>query len=223
MPVKINGSSSGSVTLAAPASGSDVTLTLPGSTGTVPLLAGSNTWTGTQSFAGATLTGAGLDLITTQSFSAASSVSVNGCFTATYENYLLAAWYTTSGGVDVRLRMRSSSTDNSTSNYFFAGTRTTTAASVSGFGGASATYFQVCSATGSSPIATSFAIHLMSPQAANRTQYSGTGAGYAGGTSTYTAETMGGQFVDTTAFDGLTLYPSSGTITGTIRVYGYRN
>lgn len=32
MPVKINGSTSGSVTLAAPATGSDVTLTLPGST-----------------------------------------------------------------------------------------------------------------------------------------------------------------------------------------------
>jgi len=35
--VKINGSSSGSVTLAAPASGSDVTLTLPGTAGTVAL------------------------------------------------------------------------------------------------------------------------------------------------------------------------------------------
>lgn len=35
MPVKINGSSSGSVTLQAPASGSDVTVTLPAATGTL--------------------------------------------------------------------------------------------------------------------------------------------------------------------------------------------
>ena len=37
MPVKINGATSGSVTLAAPATGSDVTLTLPGSSGTLPV------------------------------------------------------------------------------------------------------------------------------------------------------------------------------------------
>ena len=39
MPVKINGSTSGSVTLAAPATGSDVTLTLPAAAGTVALTA----------------------------------------------------------------------------------------------------------------------------------------------------------------------------------------
>ncbi len=54
MPVKINGSSSGSVTLAAPASGSDVTLTLPGAAGTVALTNG-NTYTGTHNFSGATV------------------------------------------------------------------------------------------------------------------------------------------------------------------------
>ena len=37
MPVKINGTTSGSVTLAAPDTGSDVTLTLPASAGTVAL------------------------------------------------------------------------------------------------------------------------------------------------------------------------------------------
>jgi len=42
MPVKINGSSSGSVTLEAPASGSDVTLTLPDGTGTSGQLLSTN-------------------------------------------------------------------------------------------------------------------------------------------------------------------------------------
>lgn len=37
MPIKINGSTSGSVTLAAPATGSDVTLTLPAASGTAAL------------------------------------------------------------------------------------------------------------------------------------------------------------------------------------------
>ena len=43
MPVKINGATSGSVTLAAPATGSDVTLTLPGATATVQTVPGA--WT----------------------------------------------------------------------------------------------------------------------------------------------------------------------------------
>lgn len=43
MPLKINGATNGSVTLAAPATGSDVTLTLPSSTGTVQIVPGS--WT----------------------------------------------------------------------------------------------------------------------------------------------------------------------------------
>ena len=43
MPVKINGATNGSVTLAAPATGSDVTLTLPAASGTVQTVPGA--WT----------------------------------------------------------------------------------------------------------------------------------------------------------------------------------
>lgn len=43
MPVKINGATSGSVTLAAPATGSDVTVTLPAAAGTVQTVPGA--WT----------------------------------------------------------------------------------------------------------------------------------------------------------------------------------
>ena len=51
MPVKINGATSGSVTLAAPATGSDVTLTLPAAAGTVATL-NSPAFTGTPTFNG---------------------------------------------------------------------------------------------------------------------------------------------------------------------------
>lgn len=49
MPLKINGSTSGSVTLAAPATGSDVTVTLPGTAGTVALTASPTLTTATLS------------------------------------------------------------------------------------------------------------------------------------------------------------------------------
>lgn len=62
------------------------------------------------------VTGAGLDLITTQSFSAVSSVSLNNCFSASYDNYLILCRMTgpTAG---VTMRLRSGGADNSASNY----------------------------------------------------------------------------------------------------------
>jgi hypothetical protein len=33
----------------------------------------------------------------------------------------------------------------------------------------------------------------------------------------------GGQLTTSTQYDGFTIYPNSGNITGTVRVYGYRN
>jgi hypothetical protein len=47
------------------------------------------------------------------------------------------------------------------------------------------------------------------------------GHGY--GSSSSNAYWFQNQFATTTSFDGITIYPSSGTITGTIRVYGYKN
>ena len=73
MPVKINGASSGSVTLAAPSSGSDVTVTLPGAAGTVALTASptlsSPTFTGTVSWAASVLPASPGSVATSQSTS----------------------------------------------------------------------------------------------------------------------------------------------------------
>jgi hypothetical protein len=41
------------------------------------------------------------------------------------------------------------------------------------------------------------------------------------GTTTFFQENAAGLFVGSTAFDGFTLLCTSGTITGTVRVYGY--
>ena len=66
----------------------------------------------------ATAAGGGLDLISTTSFSAVSSVSVSSCFSATYDNYLIKLNSTTvaSSNSSVSLRLRVSGTDTTT-NY----------------------------------------------------------------------------------------------------------
>lgn len=164
----------------------------------------------------------GMVLISSQGVSGGSTVSFNNVFSSSYENYRIEAWFTTSSAIDLRMRLRSVGTDNSNSSYHYGGIRTTSAGTVNGYGGGGQNYWGVVSATGTNLPAV-FSIDVLQPQTANFTVMSGTGSGYAGGVAQYSGEYVGGQFIATTSFDGFTVYPSSGTISGSIRVYGYRN
>lgn len=85
----------GYVELAAPATGSNTTLTLP-----------------TDSIQPA------LVKITDQSINASTTIIVNNCFTSTYENYKITMSGTfTASSADMWLRFRSNGVDNSTTNY----------------------------------------------------------------------------------------------------------
>ena len=62
-------------------------------------------------------------------FTAATSVSVNDVFDGTYDNYLSVIQFTTSGGINIRCRLRASGTDNSTASSYvsqFLGATSTT-------------------------------------------------------------------------------------------------
>jgi hypothetical protein len=80
MPVKINGATSGSVTLAAPATGSDVTLTLPAASGTAALTASPTlsdpTFTGNVVWSAATLRAGYAEVLTSQTTSSATYVDL---------------------------------------------------------------------------------------------------------------------------------------------------
>jgi hypothetical protein len=205
MPVKINGATSGSVTLAAPATGTDVTLTLPGSTGTLPVSSD-----------------IGLVKITDQTFSAASSVNINNCFSSTYDNYRIifdpSAASTT---LTMSIRLRASGADNSTANYIrqnlnaqqaTVGAVQFTGATSWGFGGVDGTYVSY----------NRFAFDICAPQLTRYTVavvpslFVSTSAQYYANLDAYL-------FNATTSFDGFSILTSTGTITGTVRVYGYRN
>jgi hypothetical protein len=53
-------------------------------------------------------------------FTAATTVSVNGCFSATYDNYLMVMRYRLdgAGAPDLQIRLRASGSDNSTANSY---------------------------------------------------------------------------------------------------------
>ena len=164
----------------------------------------------------------GLELITTQTFTTFSSVNVNGCFTSTYEDYKVFIKIT-NGSADtfLRFRMRVSGSDDSTSNY---------GGGITGLSGTNGTRSIYSNGTDAgylgeidtTSIRTTHSIEFTQPQLAAQTNVmiisngmdrTGTAAGYAGGFIHNVA----------TAFDGFTIYPDSGTISGKIKIYGYKD
>ena len=159
----------------------------------------------------------GMVLIASQSFSAASSVSVNNCFSSTYDNYRIILTGNASADVSMYMRFRSAGSDNSTLNYawqYIAATSTSvSAASSTGGSASSITAFYTSDGNSAS-------IDVMNPNLAKPTGIN-TSVVYTYGTLQWRG--YAALFTATTQFDGFTIYPSSGNMTGTLRVYGYRN
>lgn len=153
-------------------------------------------------------------------FTTASTVSVNGCFTSAFSNYLIKLTTTAhSPTSDVLMRLRLAGADALGANTY--GTQRThangTTVATSNFNSTSWVVLPVPAST----IRSGAAIHLYSPGVAVST------IGHVEGT---TAVSTSGMYQNTygfyhstaTAYDGFTIYPSSaGTITGTLSVYGY--
>jgi hypothetical protein len=204
MPVKINGATSGSVTLAAPDTGSDVTLTLPAAAGTAATTAYADT-------------AGGLQLITEQTFSAVSAVNVNNCFTSTYRNYrVLVEASLASGSNAWSLRLRSSGSDTAT-NYQNTGFETNL--SVTGRIGSDGSVMKIGVVAANGGFSS---IDLFAPNVAVSTKALVANGAYLAGSNLFDISLINLQ-TDATQFDGFSIFPPSSTITGTLRVYGYKN
>ena len=159
----------------------------------------------------------GLVLISTDTFSAVSSVSVNSKFSSTYDNYLIRVNnLTSSTNTWLTGRLRASGTDETSNNYKQqltegSGTSLTTSfASATSWGnlGYVNTSFQ-------SP----FQVELSNPFNTKVTVLSSVNApgGITAGDSVYVT----GALNTTTSYDGFTLTTFSGTFTGSVSVYGF--
>jgi len=151
-------------------------------------------------------------------FSGVTSVSLNGVFTSTYVNYRVFIDAIGSGSsVTSSLRFRASGTDNTTANYqTLANYVARSSASI--YRVLDSSYWDIIGmTTGNTNRAV---IDVMGPQLATQTHGAVTAIGY---TNQEQSNFGGYLFGATTQFDGLTFYVASGTITGTIRIYGYRN
>ena len=186
-------------------------------------VAGSGTAPGMVLITPTSVAGTGVTLSGGQvNFSAAATISANGCFTATYDTYLVQTQVSAaSTAIAVNLRMRAAGTDNASSNYFYNGLV---------MGSSSETLFSPYRSAGSSTgwqflntlTDDSFShLYLSGPAQTFLTNFHNVATGVNATDMFYGAN--GGRMSVTTAYDGLSLIPSSGNITGTLRIYGLRN
>ena len=193
---------------------------------------GTNTWS---YLAAATPAAPGLSLVTPTSvagtgvtlsggqvtFSAATAASVNGVFTSVYDMYKILINFTAqSAAANTFIRMRVAGTDNASANYYYNGpqvdTSTTTAVTTARSAGLSSNGFILSYKL--NPGAAD--VTLTAPFLTQKTLYTGAIVGV--GDTDIWLNNVGGMMSVTTSYDGFTILPASGTITGTAQVYGLR-
>jgi hypothetical protein len=150
-------------------------------------------------------------------FSGASSISINSCFTSTYDAYkIVFSSIVGSANALLRLRWRKSGTDNTGATYYSA-VHFTNWSGVAGVSTSSAA--ATSSAILSLPTTQgSLSLEVYSPLSRPKV----TGLGVAAGPEdrgVYISAYMN----NTDTYDGITFFPASGTIDGTVRIYGYKN
>ncbi len=147
------------------------------------------------------------------SFTSASAISLNGCFSSTYQNYKIVLNISASGSSDLQMRFRVSGTD-ATTNYNRYGIAVNSSGAIVNYGsGTSQAFFYVVQTSG---IDTGAEFNLYSPFETIATRIVATSSG---GTSPVF---MGGRHTTASSYDGFTLFPDASTFTGIISVYGYR-
>jgi hypothetical protein len=125
----------------------------------------------------------------------------------------------TSTAVDLRMRMRVSGSDNSASNYYFAGAvNYASGAAQALLGGNPGDNWDIARLATSGG---SCVIDLISPFLTDSTKFNARGTNRK--PSPPEAQHTAGEMTVTTSYTGFTIYPSANNLTGTIRVYGFAN
>ena len=147
--------------------------------------------------------------------SGVTSVSINGCFNSTYDNYIIVMDYVGTDNAGLYYRMRGSGSDASGSNYTAQRLEAATT-TVAGSRESNITFGRINNIITSR---SSCVMYVYNPFIAIATATRST-------TSFSEAPTII-DFACThsiaTSYDGITIYPSGGTLTGKFAIYGMRS
>jgi hypothetical protein len=162
----------------------------------------------------------GETLLSSVTFSAQSAVSLSNVFNSTYENYRLVINIdTVSTNMDLLYRLRSASTDNTSPTYFTTGTltlQTSASVGVTNVNAGTSGYLTAIA----NGVNGSGQMMLYQPNLAVRTRVTHQFAAEFGD---FRHNVGGSLFNATNVFDGITIFPTAGTIGGKIRLFGVRN
>ena len=164
----------------------------------------------------------GLQLIVSRTASAESSVSVDGCFTTEFQNYRIEWAGSLSTAVEMRLELRNSGSNKTNTEYIWQGIDRNGASTISSFGSdAKQSYLYFSNGSGADNLTFS-SVDVFRPKDEFRTGFLWN-TGFEWTSNTFYWRTGMGYFDLSDSCDGFRIYTSTGTLTGTIRVYGYRN
>jgi hypothetical protein len=149
-------------------------------------------------------------------FSAVTSLSLNGCFTADFDNYVISLRCVASGNTPIFGRLRSSGSDATgsdyTQQYILANNTSVTAARGSG-----ESNFRFTN-SGTAPSGDAILIYgpfLAQPTATRNVSMMSQ--------NTVTILDNACTHSLSTSYDGITIFPESGNLTGALQVYGVRS
>jgi hypothetical protein len=165
----------------------------------------------------------GLVPVNTTNFTTQSAVQIDSIFTSAFDNYFFAFNITASSVTNnaIRVQMVDGTTPQTGATYSYAGNGVTSTNSITNTVGTGLTSFTFMWTDSGAADLTNGVFNIISPNKAVRTGLTFQTYNY-NGTSDW-CYNGGGVFNATTQLEGIRFIPNSGTISGTIRVYGYRN
>lgn len=207
----VAGSASAGQVLTISAAGTS-TWSTPTAPGLIQLTPGTVTVAGSGSSASTSSTGA-------VTFGSATSLALDSLFSSTYDNYLIQLNVSGVSGseVDINGYMRNNGVDNTTNmntERFFQYSSTLT-------GQETGTTMNFGLMASSYPTFPNYTVFLNSPNLARVTTFNSQG-GYVTPSGVPRQFFFWGYTLDTTSYNGIKFYPSSGHFSGIIRIYGIR-
>lgn len=149
------------------------------------------------------------------SFSGLTSLSLDGVFSSTYDNYMvLVRGNNAAGSVELRLRLRSSGTDNTTASSYVSQALSATSTTVTGFRDTQS--YAVFSYTYATQ-RVGYSCFLFGPNLTQPTAMRVVSVADDTSARIYDNAMTHNQ---STSYDGFTIYPASSTFTGAVAVYG---
>ena len=164
------------------------------------------------------LANSGLVYVASTTFTNSAIPFINGCFNSTYDNYRIILSFVTSNSTNVRWRYRYSTSTTETASQYDRFGFAVTGATVSNLVSTGETSFYFVSTSSIDTFVVPTSMDIFSPNVAKRT----ISQCQAWDTNTGALNFVNNRMVNNTQYTGLEIFADAGTLTGSIRVYGYR-